>query len=326
MAVARGLDMKAILQTGYGAPARVLTLAEVEKPAVEAEKVLVKVHATSINSGDCRQVIADPVIVRFMGGLRRPRDPKVGGDVAGVVEAVGAGVTHVKPGDEVFGVRTGAFAEYVSGKYMVAKPAGLSFEQAAAIPVAGTTALQAIRDKGAVRAGQIVLVNGAGGGVGHFAVQIAKALGAEVTATTSTDKLELVRALGADHVIDYRREDFTNRRQRYDVIIDIAGNKSFRATRRTLKPEGVLVIVGAHRGVIRRLVSGTLRHRLLRQRIVFFLAQITMDDLLTLKEMAESGQIRPVIDRTYALDDAIEAIEYAARQTVGGKVVLTVAP
>ena len=326
MAVVRGLEMKAIVQIGYGAPARVLKLEEVDKPAVEAEKVLVRVHATSVNSGDCRQVIADPIIVRFMGGLRRPKDPKVGGDVAGVVEAVGEGVTHVKPGDEVFGVRTGAFAEYVSGKFMVAKPAGLSFEEAAAIPVAATTALQAIRDKGAVRAGQHVLVNGAGGGVGHFAVQIAKAFGAEVTAVTSTDKVELVRTLGVDHVIDYRREDFTKGGRHYDAIIDIAGNKSFGATRRALTPGGMLVIVGAHRGVIRRLIFGTLRRRLLRQRIVFYLAQIKLDDLLTLKEMAEQGQIRPVIDRTYALDDAAEAIEYAARQTVAGKVVLTVAP
>jgi len=325
MAVARGLEMKAIIQTGYGSPAKVLKLEDVDKPALPDDRVLVRVHATSVNSGDCRQVIADPVIVRFMNGFRRPRDPIVGGDVAGVVEAVGAAVTDLKPGDEVFGVRTGAFAEYVAGKFMVGKPAGLTFEQAAAIPIAATTALQAIRDKADVRSGQQVLVNGAGGGVGHFAVQIAKALGAEVTAVTSTKKVDLVRSLGADHVIDYTRDNYTRGAARYDAIIDIGGNYSFRATRRALKEGGVLVIVGSHRGVLRRLVFGTVRRRLLRQRIVFFLAQIKKEDLLTLKEMAEAGQLRPVIERTYALEDAATAIDYAAKQTVGGKVVVTVA-
>jgi NADPH:quinone reductase-like Zn-dependent oxidoreductase len=324
MALARGLEMKAIIQTGYGAPERVLRLEEVERPAVEAEQVLVRMRATSVNSGDWRQVLADPILVRFMAGFRRPRDKFVGGDVAGIVEAVGSSVTHVKPGDEVFGARSGAWAEYVSGKSMVAKPANLSFEQAAAIPVAATTALQAVRDKGGVQAGMKVLINGAGGGVGHFAVQIAKAIGAEVTGVTSTDKVELVRSLGADHVIDYTREDYTKGSARYDVIVDIGGNRSFRATRGALTRDGVLVIVGAHRGVLRRLVFGTLRNRLLRQRIVFFIAQIKQEDLLTLKEMAESGQLRPVIDRTYTLDEAATAIDYAARQQVAGKIVVTV--
>jgi len=200
----------------------------------------------------------------------------------------------------------------------------MSFEQAAAIPVAATTALQAVRDKGGVQAGQKVLINGAGGGVGHFAVQIAKALGAEVTGVTSTDKVELVRSLGADHVVDYSREDYTKGDARYDVIVDIGGNKSFGATRRALTRDGILVIVGAHRGVMRRLVFGSLRSRLLRQRIVFFIAQIKKEDLLTLKEMAESGKLRPVIDRTYSLGEAATAIDYAARQRVAGKIVVTV--
>jgi len=260
-----------------------------------------------------------------MSGFRRPRDPIVGGDVAGIVESVGEAVTDLKPGDEVFGVRSGAFAEYVAARFMVEKPANLTFEQAAAIPVAATTALQAIRDQGDVRSGQRVLINGAGGGVGHFAVQIAKALGAEVTAVTSTSKLELVRSLGADHVIDYTRDNFTKGSARYDTVIDIGGNYSFRATRRVIKDGGILVVVGSHRGVMRRLVSGTIRRRLLRQRIVFFLAQIKNEDLATLKQMIEAGQLRPVIDRTYPLEDAATAIDYAARQTVGGKVVLTVA-
>jgi NADPH:quinone reductase-like Zn-dependent oxidoreductase len=318
--------MKAIIQTGYGPATKVLKMEAVDRPIVEPEQVLVRVYATSVNSGDCRQVIADPVLVRFMSGFRTPRDPKVGGDAAGVVEAVGSAVTHVKPGDEVFGARSGAFAEYVSGKSFVAKPANMTFEQAAAIPIAATTALQAVRDKAGVQNGQQVLINGAGGGVGHFAVQIAKALGAEVTAVTSTDKLELVRSLGADHVVDYTREDFTKGSARYDAIIDIGGSHSFRDTRRALKDSGILVIVGSHRGVLRRLVFGMLRYRLLRQRIVFFLAQMKKEDLLTLKEWAEAGKLRPVIDRTYSLADAVKAIDYAAAQTVGGKVVLKVAP
>jgi len=325
MVLARGLEMKAIIQSGYGPAAKVLKMEEVDRPTVEPEQVLVRVCATSVNSGDCRQVIADPVLVRFMSGFSRPRDPKVGGDAAGIVEAVGNAVTHVKPGDEVFGARSGAFAEYVSGKSFVAKPANMSFEQAAAIPIAATTALQALRDKADVHSGQQVLINGAGGGVGHFAVQIAKALGAEVTAVTSTNKLELVRSLGADHVVDYTREDFTKGSVRYDAIIDIGGNHSFPATRRALKAGGILVIIGSHRGVLRRLVFGTLRNRLLRPRIVFFLAQMKKEDLLTLKEWAEAGKLRPVIDRTYSLDDAVEAIDYAGAQTVGGKVVLKVA-
>jgi len=324
MAVARGLEMKAIVQVGYGKPAQVLRLEEIDKPALEPDRVLVRVRATSVNSGDCRQVIADPVIVRFMNGFRTPRDRSVGGDVAGVVEAVGDAITDLQPGDEVFGARNGAFAEYVAGKMMVAKPAGMTFEQAGAIPVAATTALQAIRDKAGVESGQHVLINGAGGGVGHFAVQIAKALGAEVTAVTSANKLELVRSLGADHVIDYTSQDFTRGSTRYDAIIDIGGNHSFRATRGVLKEGGILVIVGSHRGVIRRLVFGTLRKRLLRQRIVFFLAQIKKEDLLTLKDMVEAGQLKPVIDRTYSFDETAKAIEYAANQTVAGKVVVTI--
>jgi NADPH:quinone reductase-like Zn-dependent oxidoreductase len=316
--------MKAIIQHGYGPPADVLTLDEVDKPAVGDEQVLVRVRATSVNSGDWRQVRARPFIIRFTLGLRRPKNGAFGGDAAGIVEAVGRDVTDLKPGDEAFGIRTGAFADYVSGKNFVAKPGQLTFEEAAAVPVAGVTALQAVRDHGAVKAGQRVLINGAGGGVGHLALQIAKSFGAEVTGVTSTDKLEMVKSIGADHVIDYKREDFTKSGKVYDVIIDCGGDHSFGACRRALARDGKLVVVGAHRRVLTRLLVGTLRRRLLRQPIVFFLARVTKDDLLTLKELIEAGKLRAVIDRTYSLPETPAAIGYAESQRVGGKVVITV--
>jgi NADPH:quinone reductase-like Zn-dependent oxidoreductase len=233
-------------------------------------------------------------------------------------------VTDLLPGDEVFGIRTGAFADYVSGKNFVRKPADLTFEEAAAVPVAGVTALQAVRDRGSVKAGQRVLVNGAGGGVGHLALQIAKSFGAEVTGVTSTDKLEMVKSIGADHVIDYRREDFTKSGNVYDVIIDCGGDHSFGACRRALARGGVLVIVGAHKRVLTRLLVGTLRRRLLRQSVVFFLASVRKEDLLTLKELVEAGKLRPVIDRTYSLPETPAAIGYAEKQSAAGKVVITV--
>ncbi len=316
--------MKAIIQHGYGAPADVLTLDEVEKPAVSDEQVLVRVHATSVNSGDWRQVRARPFIIRLTLGLRRPKNGAFGGDAAGVVEAVGKDVMHVKPGDEVFGIRTGAFADYVSGKNFVAKPAQLTFEQAAAVPVAGVTALQAVRDHGNVKGGQRVLINGAGGGVGHLALQIAKSFGAEVTGVTSTDKREMVKSIGAGHVIDYTREDFTKSGKVYDVIIDCGGDHSFGACRRVLARDGKLVVVGAHRRTLTRLLLGTVRRRLLGQPIIFFLARVKKDDLLTLKELIEGGKLRPVIDRTYSLSETPAAIGYAENQGVRGKVVITV--
>lgn len=319
-----GNDMKAIIQTGYGAPTDVLKLAEIDKPALEDDRVLVRVHATSVNSGDWRQVRARPFFIRFVIGLRRPKDQRFGTDVAGVVEAVGKSVTGLKVGDEVFGMRSGAFADYVSGKFMLLKPANLSMEQAAAVPVAGVTALQAVREKGAVKPGQKVLVNGAGGGVGHFAVQIAKADGAEVTGVTSTDKVDLVRSLGADHVIDYTREDYTKSGIRYDLIIDCGGDHSFGATRHALADGGLLVIVGAYRGVLTRLFFGTVRRRLLKQPILFFLARVKQEDLVALKELLEAGKLRPVIDRTYTLPQTPDAISYAEKQQIRGKVVVTV--
>ena len=315
--------MKAIRQHGYGAPASVLQLEEVDKPQVGDDQVLVRVRASSVNSGDWRQVRASPVIIRFVLGLRGPKDPAIGGDVAGIVEAVGRNVTHLTVGDEAFGIRSGAFAEYVSGKSMVAKPANLTFEEAAAVPIAALTALQAVRDKAGVVAGSKLLVNGAGGGVGHFAVQVAKALGAEVTAVTSTDKLELARSIGADHVIDRTQTDFTKSGERYDAIVDVAGDKGFGACRRVLTADGTLAIVGSYRGTLLRLLFGSLRRRLLRQRIVFFLAKPNLDDLMTLKTMVEAGQLRPHIDRRFSLEQAAEAVGYSEKQNVAGKVVLT---
>jgi NADPH:quinone reductase-like Zn-dependent oxidoreductase len=317
--------MRAILQVGYGAPSKVLSLAEIEQPKIGADQILVRVRATSVNSADCRFVRADPILVRFIGGFRKPKSPAFGGDVAGVIEAVGANVSHLAATDEVFGIKKGAFAEYVAGANFVRKPANLTMEQAAAMPTAAITALQAVRDQGEVKAGDRVLINGAGGGVGTFAVQIAKAFGATVTAVTSTDKQELMHKIGADEVLDYEHEDFTRGRGGYDAIIDIAGDHSFRSTRRALAPDGTLAIVGAHRGVLRRLVFGSLRRKLLKQDIRFFVADVRTEDLDALRDLAEAGKIRPVIDRTFALEEAAAAVSYAEGQRAAGKVVVTVA-
>jgi NADPH:quinone reductase-like Zn-dependent oxidoreductase len=318
--------MKAILQHRYGSP-DLLTVEEVDIPAVADDRVLVRVRASSANAGDWRRVRASPVIVRLIEGVRSPKEKRLGGDAAGQVKAVGKDVTHVKPGDEVFGIRTGAFAEYVSGRNFVPKPTNLTFEQAAAVPVAGITALQAVRDHGRIQAGQRVLVTGAGGGVGTFAVQLAKAFGAEVTGVTNTGNLDLVRSIGADHVIDYSREDFTKRGQRYDVIVDVAGKPSLSACRRALAPGGTLVLVGAGSGVggpLGRMFAGLVRSRVLRQRLVGFIAKVNREDLVTLRELIEAGKVTPVIDRTYPLSETAEALRYLETGRARGKVVITV--
>jgi NADPH:quinone reductase-like Zn-dependent oxidoreductase len=317
--------MKAVMQRRYGKPAQALTIEEIDKPSIGADQVLVRVRASSINSIDCRHAYADPVMVRFSSGLRKPQNPRFGGDVAGVVEAAGADTTDLKPGDEVFGVRQrGGLAEYVAGTAFSRKPTNASMEEAAALPTAALTALQALRDQAQIKAGQHVVINGAGGGVGTFAVQIAKALGATVTAVTSTSKQQLMHDLGADQVLDYQHEDFTRERGRYDAVIDLAGDHSFRATRRALTPNGALVIVGAHRGVLRRYLFGSLRHKLLKHNIRFFIAEITKEDLETIRELTDAGKVRPVIDRTYPFEKAAAAVEYAATQQAAGKVVVTV--
>jgi len=320
--------VKALVQDAYGDPRRVLRLAEVDKPTMADDQVLVRVMASSINSGDWRRVRARPWLVRLFEGWRRPRTGLLGGDAAGEAEAVGRDVEGIVPGDQVFGLRSGALAEYVAGKSFIVKPANLSFEQAAAVPIAGVTALQALRERGGVKAGERVLVNGAGGGVGSYAVQIAKALGGTVTAVTSTDKLELARSLGADEVVDYRRQDFTRREERYDVIVDCGGNRSVRAFRSVLRPGGRLVLVAAGTGLfgaLGRFIGSQVRRRLLKQPVINFIASGPYgEQLATLKELIESSKVRPVIDRTYSLEQAAEAFLYAETERTAGKVVIRI--
>jgi NADPH:quinone reductase-like Zn-dependent oxidoreductase len=303
---------------------------DVDKPEPTDEGVLVRVRATSINAYDWHMLRGKPYLARLSEGFRRPKTTVLGLDVAGEVEAVGSKVTHVRPGDRVFGSRTGAFAQYVSGRNMVPMPANLTFEQAAAVPTAGQTALQGLRDHGAIAAGQRVLVNGAGGGVGTFAVQIAKAFDAEVTAVTSARNLELMRSIGADHLIDYRREDFTRSGSRYDLILDIGGTPSLRAMRRALTPTGRLVMVapghGQWVGPIVRLVGGMVLSRLSSQSLGGFLATVDKDDLLALKELIEAGKVTPVVDRTYPLEQVPDAVRYLEAGHASGKVVVTVTP
>jgi NADPH:quinone reductase-like Zn-dependent oxidoreductase len=263
--------------------------------------------------------------MRLMEGARRPKDPVRGADAAGIVEAVGANVTRFRPGDEVFGTRKGAFAELALGsdKSIAPKPGGLTFEQAAAIPVAGCTALQALRDKGRIEAGHKVLINGGAGGVGTFGVQIAKAFGAEVTGVCSTRNVELVRSIGAEHVVDYTQEDFTRSGQRYDLIVDAVGNRSVSDHRRALTSEGMLVYVGAPPGNWVGAMTPMLKSLAL-PRVTTFIAKITSDDLAFLAELAESGKLSPVIDRTYPLAETANAIRYLEQGHARGKVVITI--
>jgi NADPH:quinone reductase-like Zn-dependent oxidoreductase len=271
-----------------------------------------------------------PYFARLTTGLRRPKSPVPGTDVAGVVVAVGPGVTEFRPGDEVFGARSGAYAEYVAGRVrnFVPKPANLTFEGAAAIPVAAITALQALRDKGRVEAGQRVLILGAGGGVGSFAVQLAKVFGAQVTASTSTGNMDMVRSIGADEVVDYTRENATRGGRQYDLIVDAGGYASLSDVARAVAPGGTVVLVGAGSGssftLAARLLGSRLRSRLRGQRMIFFVASITRDDLLVLAELAATGKIAPVIDRTYPLRQTDEAVSYVETGQARGKVVIAV--
>jgi NADPH:quinone reductase-like Zn-dependent oxidoreductase len=319
--------MKAIVKDRYGSP-DVLKVEDVEMPALTDERVLVRVRAASVNAHDWHMLRGKPYLARLSEGFRRPKERMLGIDVAGVVEDVGKEVTHVKPGDAVFGSRYGAFAEYVSGKNMVLMPAGLTFEQAAAVPTAGQTALQGLRDHGALQAGQRVLINGAGGGVGTFAVQIAKALGAEVTAVTSTKNVEMVRSIGADEVVDYTRDDFTRTAQRYDLILDVGGNRRLSALRRTLTPNGRVVMVapqpGQWIGPVARIIGAMITTRLGGKPARAFLATVSRDDLLVLKELIEAGKVSPVVDRTYAFDQIPEAVRYLEGGDARGKVVITI--
>ena len=317
--------MKALLHERYGSPDD-LRLAEVDQPTADDGRVLVRMRASSVNAGDWRRVRARPFLVRTAEGWRRPKSPLFGADAAGVVEAVGPEVTDLQPGDEVMGIRTGAFAEYVAGANFVPKPANLTFEQAAAVPIAGLTALQALRDHGKLQPGQHVLINGAGGGVGSFAVQIAKALGAHVTASTSSDNVELVRSLGADRVVDYTREDAL-RSGPYDLVVDTGGTPSIGRLRSALTPEGTLVLVAAAKGgigVLGRIMAGAFRGRVLKQRVRFFIASVRKEDLLELKGLIEAGKVTPAIDRTYPLAETGKALRYIESGHAHGKVVITI--
>jgi NADPH:quinone reductase-like Zn-dependent oxidoreductase len=320
--------MKAIVQDRYGPP-EVLELKEIERPAVGDGDVLVRVRAASVNPQDWHLMRASPFVIRLTGnGLRAPRKPIRGTDAAGEVEAVGKDVTRLRRGDEVFGWCEGAFAEYVCAdeSHFVPKPDDLSFEGAAALPLAGSTALQGLRDEGAVQPGQEVLIIGAGGGVGTFAVQVAKAFGARVTGVCSRTKMDLVRSLGADEVIDYTREDFTRGSRRFDVILQLAGTASPSACRRALTPEGKLVLSsgeGRFAG-IDRLARALVSSPFVPQQLRGFLAKETTADLVTLAELVEAGEVTPVIDRTYPLSEVPEAISYVEEEHARGKVVITV--
>ena len=318
--------MKAIIRQGYGGP-EALAFTELPMPSVSEDQVLVRVRASSVNAHDWHMLRGKPYLARFSEGLRNPKGTEIGLDVAGEVQAIGQDVTHVKPGDRVFGSRYGAFAEYISGKNMVPMPSNVTFEQAAAVPTAGQTALQGIRDHGGVQAGHRVLVNGAGGGVGTSAVQIAKAFGADVTAVTSARNADMVRSIGADRVLDYAREDFTRGRDRYDVILDVGGRPSLSRMRRALTPKGTVVMVapqpGQWIGPIARMAGGVVLSRIGGQRFVGYLATVSRDDLLFLKGLIEAGKLRPVIDRTYPFDQVPEAIRYMEAGHVAGKIVIT---
>lgn len=331
--------MKAVVQDRYGGP-DVLRFEEVDRPVAGAGEVLVQVHAASVNARDWHIMRGDPYLARLAAratfGPRGPRRLIRGRDFAGRVEAVGSGVTRVRPGDEVFGDTgdvDGAFAEYVAvPEGMVEpRPGNLTVEQAAALPLAGNTALLGIRDVGQVRAGQRVLVNGASGGVGPFAVQIAKAFGAEVTGVCSTRNVELVRSVGADHVVDYTREDFSRAGQAYDVVLDLVGNRSLADLRRALTPEGTLILSGGGVsdgvslvGPMALMIRAQAVSRFARHRLVLLTEKPGSAGLATLRELAESGKVTPVIDRTYPLAEAAAAIRYVEVEHARAKVVLTV--
>jgi NADPH:quinone reductase-like Zn-dependent oxidoreductase len=322
--------MKAIVYHRYGSP-DVLELKEIATPAVKDDQVLVKVHAASVNPLDWHNMRGVPYLMRATGGLVKPKNNGLGADVAGRVEAVGRNVTQFQPGDEVFGMSIRTLAEYVaiSELGVVPKPANLTFEEAAAVPVAALTALQGLRDKGQIKPGQKVLVNGAAGGVGTFAVQIAKWFGAEVTGVCSTRNVDLVRSIGADHVIDYTEEDFTRTGRTYDLIFDAAGYRSLSDCKRVLDSNGILVMCGAGDGrsslrIGARMLKALLVSRFGRQKFVSFLARRNQADLAVLKELIEAGKVTPVIDRSYPLSDVPEAIRYLEAGHARGKVVITV--
>jgi NADPH:quinone reductase-like Zn-dependent oxidoreductase len=319
--------MKALVRHRFGGPG-VVRVEEVDRPALTDERALVRVRASSLNKADWHELRGWPRFLRPVtrNGVLRPKTLLFGTDFAGVVEDVGKDVSDLAPGDEVFGGRSGAFAEYVSAVSVVRKPPNVSFEEAATMGIAGLTALQGLRDHGNLRAGERVLINGASGGVGTLAVQIAKALGAHVTAVCSTRNLEQARDLGADRVLDYTRQDYTREPERYDLVVDVAGGHSWRAIRRVLEPDGRLVIVGAHgsRGQLRHIAAVWLSSRFSKHTVKFFVAKFNKADLQTLADLLSSGELRPAIDRTYDLAEASEALRTFGEGHVRGKLVLII--
>jgi NADPH:quinone reductase-like Zn-dependent oxidoreductase len=322
--------MKATVYYNYGSP-EVLKCEEIEKPTAGDNEVLVKVRAASVNPYDWHFMRGMPYFVRIPAGLRKPKDKRLGTDVAGAVKAVGRNVTQFKPGDEVFGLCRGALAEYActSESALAIKPDNVTFEQAACVPLAALTALQSLRDEGKIQPGQKVLINGAAGGVGTFAVQIAKSYGADVTGVCSTRNMDMVRSIGATRVIDYTQEDFTKSGQRYDLILDTVGNHSLLACRRVLNPKGIYIMVGGPTGrwmisLLARLAAALVLSQVVSQRLVMVLAKPGQEDLTIMRELMESRKVTPVIDRSYTLSEVPEAIRYLEEGHARGKVVITV--
>ena len=332
MTASQSNPMKAITSCEYGVDN--LKVQEIEKPTPADNEVLVHVRAASVNPVD-GHMIRDSWLGRLLGGLRKPKNTRFGTDFAGVVEAVGKNVTEFKPGDEVFGAKNGAVAESICVKAeraIAIKPTNITFEQAGSVGVAGITALQGLRDQGHIKPGQKVLINGASGGVGTFAVQIAKALGAEVTAVCSTRNVDLVKSVGADHVIDYTKEDFTRTDQRYDMIYDLVGNHGFSERRNILTPNGICVLAGiggagAHPETMGRIVGNfwnAFRSNFSKQKFVFYIAKLTKDDFGVLHDLMQSGKVSPVIDRTYKFEQTADAVRYMEEGHARGKVVVVI--
>jgi NADPH:quinone reductase-like Zn-dependent oxidoreductase len=326
--------MKAIVYQGFGSP-DILRCEEIDKPIPLDDEVLIKVRAASVNPLDWKLMKGGPFILRLLLGMGKPKIRRPGVDVAGQVETVGRNVTQFKPGDDVFGTCRGAFAEYATSRsvpgmksVLVIKPVKVTFEQAASAPVAALTALQGLRDKGRIQQGQRVLINGAAGGVGTFAVQIAKSFGANVTGVCSTSNVDMVRSIGADQVIDYTQQDLTKRGPRYDIVLDCVGNHSFSEWRRVLNPKGILVGVGAPADVpLSRLLAGLIgalvRSLFVSQKIAIFIARVNQRDLTTVRELMAAGKVTPVIDKRYRLSEAREAFRYMKTGHARGKVVIT---
>jgi len=322
--------MKAIVYRCYGSP-DVLEYGDVEKPVPLANEVLVRVHAAGVNPLDWHYMRGSPYLMRLGSGIGAPQDTRMGVDFAGTVEAVGADVTRFTVGDEVFGGRSGAFAEYVvipEDRALARKPANVSFEDAAAVPIAAVTALQALRDKGKLEPGQKVLINGASGGVGTFAVQIAKALGAEVTGVCSTRNVEMVRSIGADHVFDYKKENYTETDNEYDLIVDMVGNHNLSANRRMLAEDGRLVLVGGAKGdwigPLKRPLGAMLQGPFVDQEMITLFASLSQEDLAFLAELMRDGEVTPVLDRSYPLSEVPAAIDYSESGRARGKIIISV--